>query len=78
MNNEFGDVNRVWDKEWREANMSSQYEVTIDIAGAFRRGEKREGKLPALLYRCRAAAAMMLMIVFAIAPCELRAQERVA
>jgi len=58
--------------------MSSQCEATVDSAGAFRRRNEREGKLPALPSRCRAAAAIVLMIVFAIAPCELRAQERVA
>ena len=58
--------------------MSSQCEATIDGSGAFRRRQKREVSLASLLSRCRAAAAMMLMIVFAIAPCQLRAQERVA
>ncbi|MDE2375607.1 MAG: pilus assembly protein N-terminal domain-containing protein, partial [Hyphomicrobiales bacterium] len=58
--------------------MSCQYEAKIDIAGTFRRRQERGGKLFALLQRCRAAAIMTLMIVFAIAPCELRAQERIA
>ncbi len=48
-----------------------------ESAGAFRSISKLKAKSRVLAHRFRAVAVMMLITVFAVAPCELRAQQHV-